>query len=291
MEVKTIAEQFLFTTCRIETQLANGKVGTATGFIYRVDRDGLSYHFLVTNRHVVRDVKQGSLFFTARKDDQPVLGGVCQVNILQFERGWSFHKDESVDVAVIPFSNIEKELEKNGLKVYFKSIGADLIPTAQQIAEIDALEEIVFIGYPSGIWDQINNLPVMRRGTTATPIQIDFMRKPKFLIDASVFPGSSGSPVFLYNHGWYTVKGKGTVLGTRVLFLGIIASVFFREDDSGRIELATIPTTKVPIPVTKEMVDLGVVFKASVVVEIVQEIMSKVGPSLSKPEEKASGTV
>ena len=291
MEVKSIAEQFLFTTCRFETQLANGKVGTATGFIYTEDRDSLSYTFLVTNKHVVRDAKQGSLFFTARKDDQPVLGSVHQIVLDPFNKGWFFHKDESVDVAVIPFGNIEKELEKKGLKVYYKSTRANLIPTAQQMGEIDALEEIVFIGYPNAIWDQVNNIPVMRRGTTATPIQIDFMGKPQFLIDASVFPGSSGSPVFLYNSGMYTVKGQGTVMGSRALFLGILAEVFFREDDSGRIELKTIPTTKVPIPVTKEMIDLGVVFKASVIVEIVQEIMSKVGPPSSKPEEKVPGTV
>jgi hypothetical protein len=36
-----------------------------------------------------------------------------------------------------------------------------------------------------------------RRGMTATPPQLDYCGRPTFLIDASVFGGSSGSPVFL----------------------------------------------------------------------------------------------
>ena len=57
-------------------------------------------------------------------------------------------------------------------------------------------EEIVFIGYPSGLRDEHNSTPLIRRGITASPIWNDFGNDPIFLIDAGVYPGSSGSPVF-----------------------------------------------------------------------------------------------
>ena len=41
-------------------------------------------------------------------------------------------------------------------------------------------------------------MPILRRGTTATPIALNFEGRPEFLIDAAVYPGSSGSPVFVY---------------------------------------------------------------------------------------------
>lgn len=76
-----------------------------------------------------------------------------------------------------------------------------MIPNEEQIKQMDAIEPITFIGYPNGIWDSTNLLPVARRGTTASPIEVDFEGSPRFLIDASVFGGSSGSPVFILNQG------------------------------------------------------------------------------------------
>lgn len=141
------------------------------------------------------------------------------------------------------------------------------------IESLDALEDVVFIGYPNGIWDTQNYLPIIRRGITATPIMIDFQNAPQFLVDASVFPGSSGSPVFLYNTGTYQQKNGATVVGSRVLFLGVIASVFYRED-TGRIEMMAVPTAAVPVAVFQQMINLGVVFKARTILEVVEIFIS-----------------
>ena len=91
-------------------------------------------------------------------------------------------------------------------------------------------------------------------------------------MDASVFPGSSGSPVFLYNVGTFYRKDGTTVVGSRVLFLGVIASVFYRED-TGRIEMITVPTSAVPVAVFQQMINLGVVFKARTVIETAETLI------------------
>ena len=128
------------------------------------------------------------------------------------------------------------------------------------------------MGYPNGIYDTANLLPVFRRGITATPPQVDYNDRPVFLVDASVFPGSSGSPVFIYNLGGYGTR-KGFQSGTRIFFLGIIAEVYFRKEE-GTLEFKSIPTARVPVVKTREMLDLGIVFKAGTVVETVRNLLS-----------------
>ncbi len=153
----------------------------------------------------------------------------------------------------------------------------DLIPSDKLLGEeIDAVEDIVFVGYPSDIYDRRNLFPVVRRGITATPMSIDFEGKPAFLIDASIFPGSSGSPVFLCNIGNYSLKGKGLVVGSRVFFLGVVASVFIRKD-LNTIEFIDIPTGKVPVVATTQMVDLGIVYKSIVIKELIEEFLKTRG--------------
>ena len=145
----------------------------------------------------------------------------------------------------------------------------DLIPSEDTLRKLDALEEVVFIGFPVGIWDSTNFLPIIRRGTTATPVYVDFQGKKQFLIDASVFPGSSGSPVFLYDRGLHQERTGGVVIGGRLLFLGAISDVFIHQD-TNEIKMLSVPTRNVPVVTSRQMVDLGRVFKASVIIETIE---------------------
>lgn len=77
------------------------------------------------------------------------------------------------------------------------------------------------IGYPNGLWDDINNLPIVRSGLTATPIKYDYRGRKEFLIDSACFPGSSGSPVFIYNEGSFSTS-TGITLGSRFFLAGIM---------------------------------------------------------------------
>lgn len=64
----------------------------------------------------------------------------------------------------------------------------------------EAIHDIMMVGYPMGMFDEENNLPIVRKGITSSHIRSNFQNKPEVLIDAAVFPGSSGSPVFLCQH-------------------------------------------------------------------------------------------
>lgn len=282
MEVTSIAEQLYFTTVRIETTRNSGDKGIGTGFLFNYKSGEKHYPFLVTNKHVISGAQKGVLTFLQGLDGKPLFGTGYRLNIESFERIWHGHANANIDVTITPLAPLVNHIKNAGVDVYFRMIGSELIPSEDDLKHVDAIEEVVFIGYPIGIWDTKNLLPVVRKGISASPIAMDFRGEPQFLVDASIFPGSSGSPVFLYNPGMYADKSGGTVVGTRLRFLGIIASVFFHQDVN-EIGIRSIPTVDIPVVVSKQMIDLGVVFKATTIREAVEVFLREKGELNNQP--------
>ena len=280
MKIETAAEQLFFVTVRIEVDKIDNKgknvKGIGTGFIVGYKWSNKEGLFLVTNKHVVKNAKKGRFFFIQSDGKNPLLGKTFNIEVNNFKKSWFSHPDDKIDVAIMPLAKILAEIQKRNVSVFFKSISRDLLPTLKQEESFDALEEVVFVGYPSGIFDTVNYIPVARRGTTATPFNIDYLGLPQFLVDASVFPGSSGSPVFILNKGSYSPRGGGLVVGNRLIFLGLISSVYTRNDE-GIWDFVDVPTTLVPIVRTQQMVDLGIVIKSSTVFETIEEFLKSKG--------------
>ena len=132
----------------------------------------------------------------------------------------------------LPIAGAINDMQSKGANIFFKSIDVSLIPTDDIIDDLAAVEDVTFIGYPNSIYDTVNKIPIIRQGITATPIWNDFQGKEEFLIDAGVFPGSSGSPVFIYNRGTYPTK-DGIAIGSRILFVGVLARTLQRKDKAG----------------------------------------------------------
>ncbi|WP_080972963.1 trypsin-like peptidase domain-containing protein [Aeromonas hydrophila] len=283
MEVKTISESILFATVRIDTVDVAGNRGSGTGFIFSHNYKEQNFLSIVTNKHVVNGAVKGGITFIKREDEQPKLGHSFRIDFDEFEKLWDGHPNENIDVAVTPLVPLLDFMKQaHNVDVFFKFISSESIPSTTDIAEIDALEEVVFVGYPNGIWDSKNHTPIIRKGTTATPYALDFEGAPKFIIDASVFGGSSGSPLFLYNSGTYTRKDGGTVVGSRFFFLGVVAAVFFKSSVNEIISLP-IPTHSKNVVVDQEMIDLGVVYKANTVVEAIEFAIEKSQQLVQKP--------
>ena len=270
MQVQSPLEQLFFTTVRIESILKDGQsFGTASIFSYPYENSNAL--FLVTNKHVIANAYITRFFFTATEDGQhPNIGERFDIEISNLQ--WHGHPSPDIDVAVTPLVPILSESSKTEKYPFFKSITLSIIPNLEQLNTLDAVESVTFVGYPNGIFDEVNLLPILRRGVTATPLQIDYNGEPTFLIDASVFPGSSGSPVFICDNGGYSSRGNFTV-GSRAFFLGIIAKVLVRSE-RGQIGFVPIPTTQMqPVLMTQQMIDLGIVYKASTVVETIQDFL------------------
>ena len=120
------------------------------------------------------------------------------------------------------------------------------------------MEEIVMIGYPSGIWDSVNNLPVIRRGITATHPAISWNGKTEVLTDIASFPGSSGSPLLLANLSGYTDAKGNTFLGqARIRLLGVHYAGAMHTA-AGEIKIVTAPTAVGPTSETDIPNNIGV---------------------------------
>lgn len=273
MRAETLAEQLFFTTCHLSvTSPSGGWVGT--GFVYAVETDQGAAHFLVTNRHVLDGASDLTVRFIRRSaDDAPELGRATQVTVNGFSQAaWVGHPDPRVDVAVMSLHPVLSQMTMDGAPPFFRSVSPELCTGVGAVIETDALEEVTFVGYPNGLFDTENFLPIARRGVTATPIEVDYQGAPAFLIDASVFPGSSGSPVFIVNRGMYTDRAGNTTLGSRIACLGVLAAVHTRSVEGAVEQVATGLVASFAEPI-----DLGIVYKARCFDECVQTMLDAAG--------------
>jgi hypothetical protein len=266
-----LTDNLIFTTVRVEAEVGAG-VSTGTAFCYLHKHAGQDIPLLVTNKHVIAGAKVAHLFFHTGDGEAAALGKSFRLDVSEFDQMWSGHPNADVDVAVAPLNPLLEAVAKSGVKPFLRWADPSMLPSSEQLAGLSVLEEVVFIGYPNGIWDTTNYLPIVRYGRTATLPHVNFKGLPQFVIDASVFPGSSGSPVFLYNNGSYSDGKGGLVIGSRILLLGLVSSVFVSREEYP-------VATAVPVPhvVTQQMLDLGIVFAAGTIAESATVLMKKHG--------------
>jgi V8-like Glu-specific endopeptidase len=264
-------QQLLFCTSMV--QIGN-TAGTA--FIFNAQSGSNIVPVLVTNKHVALVPGQGSFSLMANEADAPKLGERVEFSHPNFSALWTGHPSGNVDLAAAFLGPFINSAAAQGKGVFFRAVGEQVCPTAEIVENLDATEPIVFIGYPDALYDKANLTPIMRRGYTATPIALDYNGIPAFLIDASVFPGSSGSPVFIYQENYR--DGRAIRLGaSRLLFAGVVASVHTQKD------VGQIVTNRAPTTSFNQLLDLGIVFNWRAVIETVANLFNAHGLPYGAP--------
>ena len=258
----SLTEQLAYSTVRLEVASKNGiSVGTSFFFSYDIN-DSIKVPVLVTNKHVIVGGQIGTFLLSeANSDGTPDNKLHLPVQLNDFEKRWILHPDNNVDIAIMPVAPLFEKIHQIGKQIFYRTLEGKYIPTKQQIDELTAVEDILMVGYPIGIWDPVNNYPIFRRGITATHPALDYNGNKDFLIDAACFPGSSGSPVFLSNFGNYVNKQGGTVIGSRFYFLGILYAGP-QYTTTGEVKIVNVPTKQNTISVTQIPTNLGVVIKS-----------------------------
>lgn len=269
----SMMERLCFSTVRIETQDIQKNCYSGTGFFFNLSVDDKIVPLIITNKHVVKGMANGKFVLTEQdKDGNPMYKQHFPFVIgPNFGNCWLMHPDPDIDLCAMPVNPILESVYKQYGKVFFhKYFDNSLIPVAGQLFEIDIAEEIYMIGYPNGLWDSVNNMPIVRRGTMATNISLDHNGKREFVIDAACFPGSSGSPVVLFNKGGYTDKhgnlmwGKGRLMLLGILYAGPQLTV------TGEIKIVTVPNVQQkPLAVSHIPNNLGYIIKSDAILDFV----------------------
>ncbi|WP_274725871.1 SEC-C metal-binding domain-containing protein [Xenorhabdus bovienii] len=201
------------------------------------------------------------------------------------------HPNKDVDLAIIPISNELNNFRRNGKEYFFAMLGIRFLASESLLDELTSMEEIIMIGYPNGLWDSVNNLPITRKGITATHPKLKLNGKHHFLIDAACFPGSSGSPVYLANRGVYLNKEGEVKIGSRTVLLGTLWGGPMASAE-GEITVVEIPTDTKPISISSIPSHLGYVIHASELLEFEKIIEKQFGqveiPTISQQPAKTT---
>ena len=260
-----------YSTIRLVTN--SGSKGT--GFFFQFKINSKNIPIIITNKHVINENKNEEVnFFLHAKNEQ----GLDKENInIKFKPDWYFHDDK--DLCFCFFApllyQIKEQLKK---EVFFRPITEDLIWNNKKLEELSAIEDIVMVGYPIGLWDERNNLPLFRKGITASHPAIDFNDKNIGVVDIACFLGSSGSPIFILNENGFSDK-KGTMLlgAKRLVFLGVLfqGPQFSAKGD---LIIENIPTQQRVISTTPLMINLGYYIKSIEIINFkrtIEKILSK----------------
>ena len=245
MNINDVSTQLLYTTVPIYARKEDGTLSSGTGFIFSVrETDVSSIPLLITNYHVLEKAVAGFVEIHVAENGKPCTNKSIRV---QFDQTIiSGNRLGNLDLIAVPLAATFNDFQNRGVDIFFRSVDQNMIPTDEQWNDFAAIEDVTFIGYPSGLYDDKNKISIIRQGITATPIWNNFKGEEVFLIDAGVFPGSSGSPVFIYNRGTYPTK-DGIAVGSRLIFVGVISQTMLRDNATGKdyLNLGKVINSKV----------------------------------------------
>lgn len=267
MKPISISEQLLYSTIKIET--LDGSRGT--GFFFNFKYDEKTVTVIVTNKHVINNDMNCVVSFDLHlsNEDDPSDKNVT----VKYTNGWIPHSkhDLCFCFAVPLFEQIKKQFNRN---VFFRALDESLIYDFEKLNELSAVEDVFMVGYPIGLSDIKNNLPLFRRGITSSHPAISFNEQDIGAVDMACFPGSSGSPIVIMNEGSYSSKNGTVSIGQRVIFLGVLVKGP-ELNKEGKFIIKDIPTSQSVSFVTPLMINMGYYIQAHQLLEF-RETIKKV---------------
>lgn len=262
--------------CTMRLECFNGnRSSVGTGFLFqftlKLITDGkeeiLTIPLVITNKHVIENSERLTTTLTLVPSDSIINDSISlkddtyqEFTIENLQTKILHHPDPKVDLAAFSFNEFGNTMPK-GKRIKIFSIDETFLLSDAERQYTRAIEPIIMVGYPNGLWDSTNNRPVARRGITASHPLHSWNGDRQFLIDAACFPGSSGSPVFQFEDGVVRTGDSDVSIGSKARLLGVLfAGPLISQE--GRIEQRTIPTGTSYVAVTESMMNLGFVVHA-----------------------------
>jgi hypothetical protein len=135
---------------------------------------GLAKVLIVTNKHVIKNAEVVHFVLSAapsvatlNEQHQPV-GRTDQLVVQPVAGNTYLHPDPDVDLCGIDVTIPAGQVLQAGKQLRSMFINSTWLPQAADKPNIRDIEQVLVIGYPKGLWDEYNNMPIARIGNTAT---------------------------------------------------------------------------------------------------------------------------
>ncbi len=125
------------------------------------------------------------------------------------------------------------------------------------LERLPVIMSVMMIGYPNGLWDEANGLPIIRQGSTASHPAIPFDGRDEVVLDMACFPRSSGSPIVMHDPKYFSSMPR---------FIGILYAGP-QIDNEGQVLVSKIPTSTNNQVSVLTMMHLGYAIKSNVLHE------------------------
>ena len=173
--------------------------------------------YLITNRHVALpkvnecEILSEYFVFNLREIINNKVEWVpITLNKEQLKQRLLLHHNDSIDVVAIKVDDLIIDIissNPNRKFIIGGSLSNDNLPLNSPLT-IDVTSDIIVASYPRGFYDIANKFPIVKSGIISSGWGLHFNNMPVFLIDAQLFPGSSGGLVISKPTNVAMIDGK-----------------------------------------------------------------------------------
>ena len=267
-----------FCVARITAGVAGDPTAIAygTGFLYRFALPGGDVICLVSNKHVLEGRPWIEVGFAQRTaDGRRAFGPSTNLKVPAGALPVIGHPDPDVDLAIMPVGPLVNDLKAKGFDPFVLFLDSGVCITPDRAESLNATTDVIMVGFPNGLMDEANNLPVVRRGSLATPYRANYAGNRDFVIDIAAFGGSSGSPVFAFFNGMEPTPQGMNMGGQAFYLIGVLHSGQVLNAE-GHIEQRPVPTQTVIV--TQQMIHLGFCAKIDLLDDFLPDLERIAGP-------------
>lgn len=265
------------TTILIESTSPKG-TSRGTGFLFAFKiADDEAMPLLVTNKHVLENTAQVKLRISVSDPaDHTIKTGIIEYIISSGVENLIFrHPEIDIDLAAINIAAILHDMTSSGISGHGNMLSENDLVTNEELATLGIAEEILMVGYPTGLSDEANNLPIVRQGIIASDPNVKFNGKRHFVIDCACYHGSSGSPVILKEkQSLNLINGMVSVESRRNALIGILYAGP-TTTARGRITVQNIPTTAGEAAEFDHLINLGYVIPSQLILELKDVVLAR----------------
>ncbi|MBF0754000.1 hypothetical protein E4T89_06880 [Jeotgalicoccus nanhaiensis] len=173
----------------------NGNISRGTGFFVSLRNDSSITPVMVTNNHVLKDIKTVTIYKEAGNDTVKKEKIVLDQDVEQF-----IIRHETKDLCMLLMGHYNNLMKDNGISLNVSYIDESIIGYERNI---NFFSDAMIIGYPKGLSEHKSYHPFIYTGKFAYPPSHKYNDVIDMVLNVDSHGGNSGSPIYaldLKNH-------------------------------------------------------------------------------------------